>query len=136
MYRICFICHGNICRSPMAEFMMKYFSKEKDVFVASRGTSYEEDGNDMYPPAQEKLREKNIPFSKHRATRLEKEDYDQFDEFYCMEKKNYERTLSILGGDPLHKVKLLLPRDISDPWYTGNFEKTYQDLYEGIQMIL
>ena len=136
MRRICFICLGNICRSPMAEFMMKYFSKEKEVFVASRGTSYEEDGNDMYPPAQEKLREKNIPFSKHRATRLEKEDYDKFDEFYCMEKKNYERTISILGGDPLHKVKLLLPRDIADPWYTGNFEKTYQDLYEGIQMIL
>ena len=89
----------------------------------------------MYPPAQEKLREKGIPFSQHKAIRLEKEDYDKFDTFYCMEKRNYDRVLSILGGDPQEKVKLLLDRDISDPWYTGNFEVTYQDLYEGIQKI-
>ena len=128
MRRICFVCLGNICRSPMAEFMMRYFSNEKDVVVASRGTSYEEEGNDMYPPAKEKLREKGIPFSKHKATRLEKEDYDRFDEFYCMEKRNYDRVLSILGEDSQEKVHLLLDRDISDPWYTGNFETTYQDL--------
>ena len=136
MRRICFICLGNICRSPMAEFMMKYYSNENDIFVSSRATSYEEEGNDMYPPAQEKLKEKGIPFSKHRAVRLEKEDYDKFDEFYCMEERNLTRAISILGGDPLQKVKLLLPRGISDPWYTGNFQKTYEDLLEGIQNIL
>ncbi len=132
MRRICFICLGNICRSPMAEFMMKYFSKEKDIFVASRGTSYEEDGNDLYPPVKELLNEKRIPYGKHRATRLEREDYSLYDVFYCMEERNLERAIQILGGDPYHKVKLLLDRDISDPWYTRNFQKAYDDILEGL----
>lgn len=140
MKRICFVCLGNICRSPMAEFMMKEFvkreGKEKDYLIASRATSYEEDGNDCYPPAKEKLEEKGIPYTRHYATRLEKEDYDKFDVFYCMEDSNLSRVLSILGEDPQNKVKKLLDRDISDPWYTGRFEDTYQDLTEGIQKLL
>ena len=136
MNRICFVCLGNICRSPMAEYMMKYYAKDRDFIISSRGTSYEEEGNDIYPPAKEKLREKNIPFSRHQATCLEKDDYDSFDFFYCMEKSNYNRVLTIFGEDPLHKVKCLLDRDISDPWYTGNFEETYQDLLEGIHNIV
>ncbi len=136
MRRVCFICLGNICRSPMAEFMMKYYTQNKDVIIASRGTSYEEDGNDMYPPAKDILTKYHIPFTRHKATRLEVEDYDKFDEFYCMEERNLDRAISILGGDSKHKVKLLLDRDISDPWYTGDFQKTYEDLYEGIQKII
>ena len=140
MKRICFVCLGNICRSPMAEFMMKEFvkreGKEKDYYIASRGTSYEEDGNDMYPPAKEKLSSMNIPYTRHHATRIEKEDYDKFDVFYCMEDYNVIRTISIFGGDPDHKVKKILERDISDPWYTGNFDSTYQDLLEGLHNLL
>ena len=140
MTRVCFICLGNICRSPMAEFMMKEFARregrERDFFITSRATSYEEEGNDMYPPAKEKLREKGIPFLKHSAKRIEKGDYSKYDVFYCMEESNLQRAYSIFGDDPEHKIKKVLDRDISDPWYTGNFEVTYQDLLEGIDLIL
>lgn len=139
MIRICFVCLGNICRSPMAEYMMKEFvrreGKSKDFIIESRGTSYEEQGNDLYPLAQRKLREENIPFERHFAKRLEKSDYSKFDYFYCMEEKNIESVLKIFD-DPLCKVKKILDRDIADPWYTRNFDCTYLDLKEGIMSIL
>ena len=139
MTRICFVCLGNICRSPMAEFIMKDKVKKQclssEFLIESRATSYEEDGNDMYPPAKEMLNKMNIPFTKHRATRLEEDDYDKFDYFLCMEEANIRRTLNIFD-DPNGKVRKLLDRDIADPWYSGNFSKTYDDLCEGIDLLL
>ncbi len=140
MHKICFVCLGNICRSPMAKYMMikkvSDLGLEKEYYIDSRGTSYEEEGNDLYPYAKEKLREKGIPFTRHFAKRLEKEDYDKFDIFYCMDDGNVSRAISILGGDPSHKVKKLLDRNILDPWYTGNFEEAYQDIEQGICKII
>ena len=139
MYKICFVCLGNICRSPMAEYMMKdrLFKKglEDSYMVASRGTSYEESGNDMYPPAKKMLFEKGISFKKHVATRLEKDDYNKYDVFYCMEGRNVSAAIEIFGDDPDNKVHTLLDRNIADPWYTGDFLKTYNDLLEGIDLL-
>ncbi len=138
MKKICFVCLGNICRSPMAEFMMKDIVKkrglENEYLIESRATSYEEEGNDMYPPAKELLMKENIPFSRHYAKRLEKEDYKLFDVFYCMDDSNIVRTINIFKDSS--KVKKLLDRNIADPWYTGNFKQTFKDLEEGILLIL
>ncbi len=138
MKKICFVCLGNICRSPMAEFMMKDIVKkrglENEYLIEARATSYEEEGNDMYPPAKELLMKENIPFSRHYAKRLEKEDYKLFDVFYCMDDSNIVRTINIFKDSS--KVKKLLDRNIADPWYTGNFKQTFKDLEEGILLIL
>ena len=107
MLKICFVCLGNICRSPMAEFIMKNKIKDDNNYlVTSRATSYEEQGNDMYTPAKKKLDEKHIPYTKHIATRLEKEDYDKYDYFYCMEDNNISNCLRIFGSDPDNKIKI------------------------------
>ena len=138
MIRICFVCLGNICRSPMAEFIMKDKVNKLGIsdkyLIESRATSYEEDGNDMYPLAKKMLREKNISFTKHRSTRLEIEDLEKFDYFICMEEANIYNTKRIIGDSP--KIIKLLDRDISDPWYTGEFLSTYNDLVEGIDNLL
>lgn len=140
MIKICFVCLGNICRSPMAEFIMKDKIKklnlEDKYYITSKATSYEEQGNDMYEYAKEKLAEKKIPYTKRKAQRLEKEDYDKYDYFICMEEKNIKNALKIFDKDPKNKVKKLLKKDIEDPWYTGNFEKTYNDILEGINKLL
>ncbi len=136
MMRVCFICLGNICRSPMAEFIMKKKVKHDEYIIESRATSYEEQGNDMYRPAKKKLIEEGIPFTKHSARCLEKEDYDKFDIFYCMEDSNIRNTLIIFGSDPENKVHKLLPKDIDDPWYTNDFDTTYDELVEGIDLII
>ena len=137
--RICFVCLGNICRSPMAEFIMKYkvnkLGLSDKYIIESRATSYEEDGNDMYPLAKRMLDEKNIPYTRHFARRLEKDDYFKFDLFVCMEEANI-RNVSYIFDDPENKVIKLLDRDISDPWYTGDFISTYNDLIEGIDKLL
>ena len=139
MIRICFVCLGNICRSPMAEFIMKDKVKKlglTDKFhIESRATSSEEDGNDMYPLAKRMLDSKNIPYTRHYAKRLEESDYDKFDLFVCMEDANI-RNISYIFDDPLNKVIKLLDRDIADPWYTGNFISTYNDLCEGIDLLI
>ena len=138
MIRICFVCLGNICRSPMAEFIMKdkvkKLGREKDFLIKSRATSYEEDGNDMYPPAKEMLDSKGVHYTRHRATRLEVSDLEKFDYFICMEDRNIINAKRILGDDS--KIIKLLDRDISDPWYTGNFISAYTDLTEGIDKLL
>ena len=138
MIRICFVCLGNICRSPMAEFIMKDKVKKLGLsdkfYIESRATSYEEEGADLYYLAMEKLRRENIPFTRHYAKRLEKTDYELFDEFYCMEDSNIREVIRILGASD--KVNKLLTRDIADPWYTGNFDDTYNDLIEGICLLL
>lgn len=140
MIKICFVCLGNICRSPMAEYIMKKKLKDlnlEDEFqIVSRATSYEESGNDIYPPAKKKLAEENIPFSNHNATRLEKSDYDKYDYFICMEKRNITNALRIFESDPNNKLFTLLEKDIADPWYTGNFNETYNDLEIGLNNLI
>jgi len=136
MLKICFVCLGNICRSPMAEFMMKNKVNENEYLIESRATSYEEQGNDIYPPAKKKLDEEHIPYTRHYATKLEKTDYDKFDVFYCMEESNISNCIRIFGSDKDNKIKKLLPRDIADPWYTNNFDITYNDLVEGIDEVI
>lgn len=138
MIRICFVCLGNICRSPMAEAIMKDKVNKLGIsdkfLIESRATSYEEDGNDIYPPVKKMLEEKNIPFSRHRSTRVEKSDLEKFDYFICMEDNNIFNTKKIIGDSP--KIIKLLDRDISDPWYTRDFLSTYNDLCEGIDKLL
>ena len=138
MIKICFVCLGNICRSPMAEYIMKDKINKlnlNDIYVTSRGTSYEEQGNDMYPRAKSELDRHNIKYDRHKATRLEKEDYDQFDYFICMEDSNI-RSISYIFNDPKNKVIKLLDKNISDPWYTGNFTSTFNDLDTGIDILI
>ena len=140
MIKICFVCLGNICRSPMAEYIMKSKLRKPNmenlISVVSRATSYEEQGNDIYHLAKEKLIEKCIPFQKHKSTRLEEDDYDKFDYFICMEQKNIANALRIFGSDHKNKISTLLKTDIADPWYTGNFEETYIDLDNGINHLI
>ena len=140
MIKICFVCLGNICRSPMAEYIMKKKLKdlnlENEYHIVSRATSYEEQGNDIYPPAKRKLTEENIPFSNHTATRLEKSDYEKYDYFICMEQRNRTNTLRIFESDPSNKIFTLLDKDIADPWYTGNFDDTYNDLDYGLDNLI
>lgn len=137
--RICFVCLGNICRSPMAEFIMKDKVKklglENKFYIESRATSYEEEGNDMYPPAKKMLTEKGISYTRHYAKRLEKEDYSKFDLFVCMEEDNI-RNIKYIFDDVDKKVIKLLDRNIADPWYTNNFISTYNDLVEGIDLLI
>ncbi len=136
MIRICFVCLGNICRSPMAEAILKNFIKENGedahYYIASRGTSSEEEGNDFYPPVKKILDLHEIEYDKHVAKKVVKEDYDKFDYFVCMEKSNMDSLFKIFQIEDCSKIILLLDRDISDPWYTRDFETTYQDIYEGI----
>ena len=137
MNRICFICLGNICRSPMAEYILKDKLKKQginNIIVDSKATSYEEQGNDIYIKAKDILKVHNIPFNNREATRLEKEDYDKYDVFYYMEDKNLKNIERIL--DKTDKCKKLLKKDIEDPWYTNNFEKVYEEIEEGCQEIL
>ena len=155
MYRILMICHGNICRSPMAEFMMKDMVEKRgiasDFYIASAATSTEEIwrgvGNPVYPPAREELRRHGIgktpytDFSAKRAVQVTRSDYDKYDYILCAESRNVWNTERITGGDSDGKIKRLLdfseyPRDIADPWYTGVFDRTYEDIYEGLEAFL
>ncbi|MCR5421687.1 MAG: low molecular weight phosphotyrosine protein phosphatase [Lachnospiraceae bacterium] len=146
MIKILFICHGNICRSPMAEFMMKDLVKKEGVadsfYIASAATSSEEVwngiGNPVYPPAKAELSKHGIGgFEKKRAVQIKKSDYEKYDYILCMENMNVRNTLRIIGSDPAGKVRRLLeysknPRDISDPWFSGDFTTAYNDIWEGI----
>lgn len=139
MINICFVCLGNICRSPMAEFICK--SKIKDlgltdkIYVSSLGISDEEVGHDMYPPAQKKLKEKGIAFEHRRARQLQKDDYFKYDYFVCME-DIYVKRINMVFNDKEGKVITLLPYDIDDPWYTDDFETTYNDINKGVDELL
>ena len=149
MVKILFICHGNICRSPMAEFVMKDLVKKKHLlnqfFIASAATSTEEIwngvGNPVYPPARAKLAEHGIGCEGKRAIQLTREDYVKYDYLIGMDSANIRNMRRMLGGDPEGKIYKLLSfsgseRDISDPWYTGDFETTYRDVLEGCQALL
>ena len=144
-YRILFICHGNICRSPMAEFVMKDLVKQaglEDRFVIeSAATSTEEIGNSVYPPARRKLAEHGISCQGKTARQMRRSDYDRYDLLIGMDAWNIRNMKNICGGDPEGKITMLMdftrhPRDVADPWYTGDFEATWRDVLEGCQALL
>ena len=145
MIKILFVCHGNICRSPMAEFVMKDLVNKKgmaDQFeIASAATSTEEIGNPVYPPAKRKLKEHGISCEGKTARQMTKEDYTYYDYIIAMDRFNLRNMTRFVGNDPDNKVSLLMdftshPGDVADPWYTGDFDKTWNDVYEGCVGIL
>lgn len=145
MVKILFVCHGNICRSPMAEFVMKDLVKKaglKSQFhIESAATSTEEIGNPVYPPARRKLAEHGIGSDGHAARQLRSEDYGRFDHLIGMDKANLRNIHRICGGDFDGKIHLLMeftdrPGDVADPWYTDDFEATWRDVLAGCQGLL
>lgn len=144
-----FVCHGNICRSPMAEFIFRKMVKERGLgesFSAySSATSTEEIwgnvGNPVYPPAKKELLKHGITCEGKRAVQLKKSDYDKYDLFLCMDSMNVRNALRILGSDKDNKVKKLMDYtdekgDVADPWYTGRFDVTYRDIEKGCIALL
>ena len=145
MMKILFVCHGNICRSPMAEFVMKDLVKqagrEWEFEIASAATSTEEIGNPVYPPARRKLAEHGISCEGHAARQLTNQDYEEYDLLIGMDQANLRNMYRICGGDFANKISLLMdhtdhPGDVADPWYTGDFEATWQDVLAGCQGLL
>lgn len=145
MIKILFICHGNICRSTMAQFVMQDLVRksghETDFLINSKATSTEELGNSPHYGTVQKMREMNIPMVPHRAEQMRRKDYHDYDYIIGMDQWNYRNILRIVGKDPEGKVSLLLdwtdrPGEIADPWYTGNFDQTYDDVLEGCQGLL
>ncbi len=145
MINVIFVCHGNICRSPMAEYIFKDMVKKRrleDLFeIDSAATSREEIGNGVYPPAARKLRSVGIDCAGHHARQFTKADYKRADYVIVMESYNINNLRRIIGEDTDKKVSRLLdftnkPRDIDDPWYTGDFEKAYSDITEGLEAFL
>ena len=145
MVKILMVCHGNICRSPMAEFVMKDLVKKAGLEwafeIASAATSTEEIGNPVYPPARRKLAEHGISCTGKTSRQLRREDYAYYDYLIGMDSANLRNMRRICGGDPEGKISLLLdhtdrPADVADPWYTGDFEATWQDVPEGCQRLL
>ncbi|MCI9597973.1 MAG: low molecular weight phosphotyrosine protein phosphatase [Firmicutes bacterium] len=141
MIKILFVCHGNICRSPMAEFLMKDMvakaDRSQDFYIESAATSREEIGNDIHRGTKAKLREAGVTFERRSARQVTKQDYDDFDYLIVMDRENIYGLNRIIGSDPDGKVHRLLEfagknRDIADPWYTGNFDDTYKDIVEGL----
>ena len=145
MIKILFVCHGNICRSPMAEFVMKDLVRQAglaDCFqIESAATSREELGNPVHPGTRRRLEREGISTYGKTAVQLCRRDYQKYDYLIGMEQRNLRGMLRILGEDPEGKVRRLLdftdsPRDIADPWYTGDFDRTYDDVLEGCQGLL
>ena len=145
MIRILFVCHGNICRSPMAEFVMKDLvakaGRTGEFEIASAATSAEEIGNPVYPPARRKLAEHGISCAGKTARQMTRRDYDSYDYLIAMDHHNLRNLRRFVGEDPDGKVSLLLshtgrPGDVADPWYTGDFEATWRDVLEGCQALL
>lgn len=149
MIRIMFVCHGNICRSPMAEFIMKDMVQKEGIaeqfIIASSATSTEEIwngvGNPVYPPAKDQLARHNISCEGKRAVQLTAGDYDKYDLLIAMDDANVRNMHSILGGDPEGKIKKLMnytsrPGNVADPWYSGRFDIAYRDIYEGCLALL
>ena len=141
MKKILFVCHGNICRSPMAEFVMKYLVEKEGLtdqfLIESAATSTEEIGNPVYPPARRKLAEHGIRCDGHAARQMTRADYNRFDLLIGMDQWNLRNMERICGGDPEGKIRPLLPnKDVADPWYTGDFEATWQDVLKGCKALL
>ena len=145
MIKILFVCHGNICRSPMAEFVMKDLvrkaGREEQFIIASKAARRDELGNDTHYGTKAKLRQMGVPFEKRKATLLAKSDYDAYDYLIAMDRENVSDMLRLFGGDPDKKIHMLLEfaglkREVADPWYTGNFDETYEDVLMGCKGLM
>ncbi|MBO4843473.1 MAG: low molecular weight phosphotyrosine protein phosphatase [Bacteroidales bacterium] len=146
MRRILFVCHGNICRSPMAEFILKALVKsyglEDLYYIESAGVSDEEYGNPIYPPAKRCLNQHGVWFDPRKTAReVTRADYARFDRIIYMDHSNRRWLEHIVGGDPEGKIHSMMSyagksRDVADPWYTGDFERTFQDILEGCEAML
>lgn len=146
MIRVLFICHGNICRSTMAEMVLKHLVRERNIadcfYIDSAATSREEIGNGVHYGTRRKLAEVGIPCEDHRARQVTKKDYEKFDYLIVMDSNNVRNLNRIIGSDPDGKVYKLLDftgrpgASIADPWYTGNFDETYRDVLEGCEGFL
>lgn len=142
MHRILFVCYGNICRSPMAEFILKDMVNERglaDQFrIESRGTSAEELGNPVYPPVKAELAKHGIGCAGKRAMRLHKEEYEAYDLLIAMDRQNVRAISSLSGGDPQGKARLMMEHtlrggEVDDPWYTRRYDIAYRDIREGCE---
>ena len=145
MTKILFVCHGNICRSPMAEFVMKDLVRraglENEIFVASAACRRDEIGSDTYLGTREKLDEMGIPYTKRRAVQITKADYENYDCIVGMDDENMRDLQRLSAGDPKKKLHLLMEfagedRGVADPWYTGDFDTTYMDVLKGCRALL
>ncbi len=145
MIKILFVCHGNICRSPMAEFVLKDMVQKEgfanEFYIASAATSTEEIGNPVHHGTRSKLAQVGISTTGKYAVQMKRSDYQEYDYIIGMDSWNYRNMLRIAGKDKEKKISLLLdytdhPRDVADPWYTGDFEKTYEDVLAGCQGFL
>ena len=145
MIKVLFVCHGNICRSTMAESVLTHMVKQRHIDhlfeINSAATSREEIGNPPHHGTVNKLRQVGIPLIPHRAVQMTKADYEKYDYLIGMDDWNIRNMLRIAGSDPDHKIRKLLSfadseRDIADPWYTGNFDETYDDIIEGCEAFL
>lgn len=145
MIRIMFVCHGNICRSPMTEFVMKKLVSERGlsdkISVASSATSTEEIGNDIHPGTRRTLDKYGVKYTHREAVQLTRRDYERYDLFIGMDSANVRNMHLIFGSDPDSKIIRLLDltdekRDVADPWYTGNFEATWQDINKGCEALI
>ena len=143
--RLLFVCHGNICRSPMAEFVMKALAAKAGLAerleIASAATSTEEIGNPVYPPAQRKLAEHGIGCAGKTARQMTRRDYEAYDYLIAMDRNTMRNMQRFVGSDPAGKVSLLMdhtarPGDVADPWYTGDFDATWRDVAEGCAALL
>ncbi|HPJ02369.1 MAG TPA: low molecular weight protein-tyrosine-phosphatase [Candidatus Limiplasma sp.] len=142
MYRILFVCYGNICRSPMAEFIMKDLVQKRGLagsfHIQSRGTSTEELGNPVYPPARAELQKHGISCAGKVSIQLQKADYDAFDLLIVMDERNVRASQRITGGNPQGKVRMMMeltarPGEVADPWYTRQYDVAYRDILEGCE---
>ena len=149
MIRVMFVCHGNICRSPMAEMILKHNVRERGIadrfVIASSATSTEEiwgdRGNPIYPPALDALKRHKIPVEPHYAVQIRKRDYAEYDYLLCMDSLNLRNIARIVGADKDGKIHKLLdftdaPRDVADPWFSGNFEQAFSDIVRGCEGFL
>ncbi len=145
MYRILFVCHGNICRSPMAHFIMQNLVNQKGIaenfFIDSKATSTEEIGNGIYPPAKRKLIQQNVPLIPHHASQITRADYDNFDLIVGMDTANMRNMNRIFGGDnnnKIHKIREYSgsSADVDDPWYTDDFDTCYDQINQGCRDLL
>ena len=139
MIKILFVCHGNICRSPMGEFVLKDMVKkaglEDRFFIASAAVSREELGNPVYPPARREMAKHGVACDGHKARQVTMADYEKFDRIYYMDASNARYLSRMLPHDP-DKIRPLLSHDVADPWYTGNFTETWNDIVEGCTKIM